>query len=193
MNRFLQAIVFSPHVISLVSIAFIWMWFMDADFGLLNYILSVMGIPAVRWLDDPAVALNSLVIVAVWKSLGYDTLILVAGLQAIPAYLYEAAALDKASRFSTFFRITIPMLSPTLFFVLLINIIGYFKVFETVDIMTQGGPMNSTRTMVHYIYQYGFQFFKIGYASAVGVVLMLIISLFTVVYFRILARRVHYR
>lgn len=193
LNRFLQSVVFAPHVISLVSIAFIWLWFMDPDFGLLNYLISLLGIPPSRWLNSPSTALNSLVIVAVWKGLGYDTLIILSGLQSIPKYLYEAAAMDKAKGFSSFTRITLPMLSPTLFFVILVNIIGYFKVFETIQIMTQGGPMNSTSTLVYYIYEYGFQYFKIGYASSAGVVLMVLIGFFTIIYFRILARRIHYR
>lgn len=193
LNRFLQASVFAPFIISLVSISFIWMWFMDTDFGLLNYIIGLFGAKPLGWLSDPKVALSSLVIVSVWKSLGYDTLLLVAGLQAIPAWLYEAAALDRASPLTTFRRITLPMLSPTLFFVALTNIIASFKSFETISIMTQGGPINSTNTLVNYIYQYGFQFFKIGYASALGVALMVLIGLFTIAYFRALSRRIHYR
>ncbi|MDP2791444.1 MAG: sugar ABC transporter permease [Rectinemataceae bacterium] len=193
MNRLLQASVFAPYIISLVSISFIWMWFMDSDFGLLNYLLGLFGLAPVGWLDDPRVALNSLVMVSVWKGLGFDTLIFVSALQSIPAYLYEAAALDKARPLAVFRSITLPMLSPTLFFLALTNIIASFKAFETVSIMTQGGPVNSTNTLVHYIYQYGFQFFKIGYASAVGVILMLLVGIFTLLYFRMLDRRVHYR
>ena len=192
-NRFLQASIFAPYIISLVSISFIWIWFMDFDYGLLNYVIGLVGVPPVDWLSDTRVALTSLVMVSVWKSLGFDTLILVSALQAIPAYLYEAAALDKAKPWTVFRSITLPMLSPTIFFLALTNIIASFKAFETIAIMTQGGPANATNTLVHYIYQYGFQFFKIGYASAVGVVMMVIIGLFTIVYFAVLERRVHYR
>jgi sn-glycerol 3-phosphate transport system permease protein len=191
--RFLQASVFAPYVVSLVSVAFIWLWFMDADFGLLNCILKVFGIAPVGWLSDPKLALGSLVIVSAWKGLGFDTVILVSALQAIPRYLYEAAALDKAKPFAVFRFITLPMISPTLFFLALTNCIASFKVFETVALMTQGGPTNSTNVFVYFIYQNGFQFFKIGYASAAGVVLMAIIGVFTLVYFRVLDRKVHYR
>ena len=132
-------------------------------------------------------------IVSVWKGLGFDTMLFLSALQTIPAYLYEAARLDKARPGSVFRRITLPMLSPTLFFVLLTNIIASFKTFETIGIMTQGGPLNSTNTLAFSIYQYGFKFFKIGYASAIGVALMLLVGAFTLVYFKMLGRRVHYR
>ncbi len=192
-NEFLQASVFTPYIISLVSVSLIWLWFMDFDYGLLNFILQIFGAKPVDWLSDSRVALSSLVIVSVWKGLGFNTLILASALQAIPAYLYEAAALDKAKPFSVFRSITLPMISPTLFFLALTNMIASLKAFETVALMTQGGPSNATNTFVYYIYQNGFQFFKIGYASAVGVVMMLFIGIFTIAYFRILDRRVHYR
>jgi sn-glycerol 3-phosphate transport system permease protein len=192
-NRFLQASIFAPYIISLVSISLIWIWFMDFDYGLLNYGIGLLGLPSVDWLSDTRVALTSLVMVSVWKSLGFNTLILVSALQTIPGYLYEAAILDKAKSFTLFRSITFPMISPTLFFLALTNIIASFKAFETIAIMTQGGPANSTNTLVHYIYQYGFKFFKIGYASAIGVVMMIIIAIFTMAYFVVLNRRVHYR
>jgi sn-glycerol 3-phosphate transport system permease protein len=166
---------------------------MDFDYGLLNYGIGLLGLPSVDWLSDTRVALTSLVMVSVWKSLGFNTLILVSALQTIPGYLYEAAILDKAKSFTLFRSITFPMISPTLFFLALTNIIASFKAFETIAIMTQGGPANSTNTLVHYIYQYGFKFFKIGYASAIGVVMMIIIAIFTMAYFVVLNRRVHYR
>jgi sn-glycerol 3-phosphate transport system permease protein len=192
-NRFLQASIFAPYIIPLVSISFIWIWFMDFDYGLLNYIIGLAGFPPVDWLSDPRIALTSLVIVSVWKNLGFNTLILVSAFQTIPAYLYEAAALDKAKPSKVFWSITFPMISPTLFFLALTNIIASFKAFETVAIMTRGGPANATNTLVYYIYQYGFEFFKIGYASAVGVVMMAIIGICTIAYFAVLDRRVHYR
>jgi len=193
LNRFLQASIFAPYIISLVSISFIWIWFMDFDYGLLNYVIGLFGLPPVDWLSDPRVSLTSLVIVSVWKGLGFNTLILVSALQTIPAYLYEAALLDKGKPWTVFRSITLPMISPTIFFLALTNIIASFRAFETIAIMTQGGPANSTNTLVYYIYQYGFQFFKIGYASAIGVVMMVIIGAFAIAYFAVLDRRVHYR
>lgn len=192
-NRFLQGAIFAPYVIPLVSVSFIWIWFMDFDYGLLNYALGLIGIRPIDWLSDPRYALTSLAVVSVWKSLGFDTIIMASALQSIPPYLYEAATLDRAGPFVKFRAITLPMLSPTLFFLTLTNVIAALKSFETVAIMTQGGPGNATNTLVHYIYQNGFQFFKIGYASAIGVVMALFIGLITIAYFWALERRVHYR
>ncbi|HIT79778.1 MAG TPA: sugar ABC transporter permease [Candidatus Faecivivens stercorigallinarum] len=191
-NRILQSIAFTPYITSMVSVAFIWMWLMDSDYGLLNYLLSLIGLGPVGWLSDPKVAMNSLVLVSVWKGLGYNTIIIISAMQSVPGYLYEAAALDKTPRWKAFWKITLPMISPTLFFLALMNIIAALKVFETVNIMTQGGPMNSTNTLVYNIYQYGFDYFKIGYASALGVALMVVIGFFTLIYFRVLSKRVYY-
>lgn len=192
-SNFLQSVVFTPYIVSLVSISFIWMWLMDSDYGLLNYLLSVLRIPKIGWLDDPNVALFSLILVSVWKSIGYNVIILISAMQTIPRYLYEAASLDHASGVTTFFKITLPMLSPNLFFLALMNMISSFKVFEPVKVMTAGGPLNSTNTLVYNIYQYGFEFYKIGYASALGVVLLVIIGICTIFYFKAMSRRVHYR
>ena len=191
-NRILQSIAFTPYITSMVSVAFIWMWLMDSDYGLLNYLLSLVGIGPVGWLSDPKVAMNSLVLVSVWKGLGYNTIIIISAMQSVPGYLYEAAALDKTPKWKSFWKITLPMISPTLFFLALMNIIAALKVFETVNIMTQGGPMNSTNTLVYNIYQYGFEYFKIGYASALGVALRVVIGFFTLTYFRVLSKRVYY-
>lgn len=192
-ERMVQVIMFTPYVLPMISIAFIWMWIMDGEVGLLNYLLGFLGIDKVKWLDDPNVAMYSLVLVNIWKGVGYYTLILLSALQSIPKYLYEAASLDKAKPGVTFFKITLPMLSPTLFFLSITAVISSFKVFETVNVMTAGGPQNSTSSLVYYIYQYGFQYYKIGSASAVGVILMAIVSVFTLIYFGCLQKKVHYQ
>ena len=191
--RLLQSAIFLPYVMPLVSVAFIWVWLMDADYGLLNWLLGLVGLPGIRWLQDSAVAMNSLILVSVWKCVGYNTLIILSAMQGVPGYLYEAARLDKAGPTKTFFKITLPMISPSLFFLTLMNLIACFKMFETVNIMTAGGPANATSTLVYSLYQYGFKFYKLGYASAEGVVLMLIIGACTLVYFGALSKRVHYR
>lgn len=190
-NRFLQGIIFTPYILPMVSIAFVWMWIMDTDLGLLNYVLDIFGIDKVKWLADPNVAMYSLIIVNIWKAAGYYALIFLSALQSIPKYLYEAAELDKSHPITTFFKVTLPMLSPTLFFLTLTAIISSFKVFETVNVMTDG--LNNTTTIVYYIYQYGFKYYKIGYASAVGVILMLIVSVLTIIYFAVLQKKVHYQ
>lgn len=192
-NRFLQTVMFMPYVVPMVSIAFIWMWMMDSNLGLLNYILNLFGIDSVAWLENPQVALKSLILVNIWKAAGYYTLIILSALQSIPSYIYEAAELDKANPVTKFFKITLPMISPTLFFLVLTSTIASFKVFETISVMTQGGPANATNSLVYYIYQNGFSFYKIGYASAVGVVLMVIVSVLTIIYFGFLQKKVHYQ
>lgn len=188
-----QGAIFSPHIISLVSISLLWSWLMDPEYGLLNWVIGLLGFGKLAWLSHPSTSLISLVIVAVWKGVGFNTLVFIAGLQSIPKDIYEAASLDRSKPWTTFFKLILPMLSPTLFFLVIINMLSSFQVFETIAIMTQGGPVNSTNTLVYYIYEFGFRFFKIGYASAAGVVQLLIVGVLTLLYFRLLANRVHYQ
>ncbi|AMA71514.1 MULTISPECIES: carbohydrate ABC transporter permease [Aneurinibacillus] len=189
----IQGAIFSPHIISLVSISMLWMWMMDPQYGLLNAMLKAVGLPAYTWLSDTKSALLSLVLVSVWKIVGYNTIVFIAGLQSIPKDIYEAAALDRSSRLQTLRRITIPMLSPTIFFLFIINTISSFQAFDTIAIMTQGGPVNSTNMLVFYIYEQGMDFFNGGLASAASVVLLLLVGLLTLLHFAFMSRRVHYR
>jgi sn-glycerol 3-phosphate transport system permease protein len=191
-NAMLQGFVFIPYVISMVSVAFIWVWLMNSEYGLLNFLLGKIGVRGLRWLEDADIAMYSMIIVAVWKGVGYNVIILISAMHAIPNQLYEAAVLDNTGPFMTFFRITLPMISPTLFFLILMNIIAAFKVFDQVALMTRGGPINATNTIVFDIYQFGFTFYQLGYASAEGVVLMAVIAVCTLAYFGALSRRVHY-
>lgn len=190
-NALVQAGIFTPHVVSIVSISLVWLWLMDPNQGLLNYVLKSIGLPPSDWLQSSKTALISIMLVSVWGAVGYYTLIIVAALQSIPPSIYEAAALDNASRFKVFRKITLPMISPQLFFILVIMTIGSFKVFDTVQVMTGGGPNNATTTLVYYIY--GFRTSNIGYSAATGVVLMTIIAVLTFVYFRLLSKKVHYQ
>ena len=161
--------------------------------GLFNYTLSLLGMGPFGWLSDKDLALFSLVLVAIWKSVGFNALIITSALGSIPEYLYEAARLDNASRRVTFFQITLKMISPTLFFLVLMNIIASFEVFETINIMTQGGPDNATNTLVFSIYKQGFEYYRIGYASAMAVILMVMVGIITIFYFKALEKKVHYR
>lgn len=193
LHGIIQGAIFSPYIISLVSVSLLWLWMMDPQFGLLNWVLSWFGLPPSPWLTDPNTAVYGLVLVSVWKVIGYNTLVFIAGLQSIPKEIYEAADLDGASFWQKLTRLTLPMLSPTLFFLLVINTINSFQVFDTVQIMTQGGPVNSTNMLVYFIYENAFNFFKIGYASAAGVILLFMIGLLTIFHFMFLAKRVHYQ
>lgn len=187
-----QALVFSPYIISFVSVSFVWMWLMDVDYGLLNYFLSLVGIDKFPWLNHPDTALFSIILVGVWKLVGYDTLVLIGGLQSIPKSIHESVSMDSRPSLRTFFSITVPMVSPTLFFLIIVNLITSAKVFETIAIMTKGGPLNSTNTLVYYIYKVAFDYFEIGSASAAGVVLFVILVIITFFYFKALSNRVNY-
>ncbi len=192
LRALVQGFIFTPHIISLVSVSFIWMWLFNEHYGLLNYLLGYLGIENVRWLSSKEMAMPSIILVSVWKQVGYDTLMLIGGLQAIPVQLYEAASLESKRGFKIFWHITLPMLSPTLFFVLIMNLINAAKAFDTISIMTQGGPVNATNTLVFYIYQRAFSYMQIGRAAAGGVVLFIILMILTIFYFVMLNKRVHY-
>lgn len=191
-HSFMQSVIFAPYIISLVSISMLWLWLMDYDYGLFNFLLSRIGISPVRFLTDPNVVIYSLAAVSIWKGVGYYSLIFLSGLQAIPNDIYEAAALDNTPWYRKLFKITLPMLSPTIFFVGITSIIASFKVFETIAIMTQGGPINASNTLVYYIYETGFKFFNMGLSSAAGVILFVVIAILTFIYFKLMSSRVYY-
>lgn len=193
LNHILQAAVFTPHITSLVAISMVFLWLMNPQIGFINSVLASLGLEPFSFLADPSTALPSLIFVMIWKTMGYYTLLILGALQTIPQNLYEAAELDEAPKWRVFFKITLPMISPTLFFSAIIATIGSFRVFETVKLMTQGGPVNSTNTLVYYIYEYAFKFAKLGQASAAGVVLLTIVGVLTILYFSGLGKKVHYR
>ena len=194
MNRFLQKSMFTPYLISMVSCAYIWSWMYDADSGILNAMLELFGLPLSRWLNDSDLALFCVAAVAVWKSLGYYLILVLSSIRTIPTEILEAAALDNTPPVRKFFRITLPMISPQLFFLLITITISSFKVFDVVRVMTDGGPGNATDVLVTYIYRYAFQMnARVGYASAAGTVLLVILMILTYFYFRVLSKRVYYR
>ena len=188
-----QAVVFTPHIVSYVSITMLWMWLMDPKAGLLNYILGLFGVAPLKWMISEDTSLLSIIIVAIWKQLGYSATIAIAGLKGIPAYIYEAVRLDKSTPVRTFFRITLPLLSPTLLFLLVTSIINSFCAFDIVYLMTQGGPRNSSNLLVHWVYQMGFQYFRTGESMAAGVVLLLIVIVISVLNYTVLNKKVHYQ
>lgn len=192
LNAIAQRIMFLPHICAMLSIAMVWQWLMDEN-GLLNAVLNFFQLPSLRWLNSSATALMSIIIINVWKNIGYYALIMLSSLKAIPSEINEAAALDDAGKIQKFLRITMPMLSPQIFFLLVTITIGSFKVFESVRILTGGGPGNSTDVLVYYIYRYSMQNLKFGYASAAGTFLFVVVGILTVVYFRLPGKRVHYQ
>ncbi len=184
---------FIPHVTSLAAAAMVWHWLYHPDqFGLLNSLIGKIGIPPQQWLLDPAQAMPAMIGVAIWGSLGRDIVILLAGLQGIAPDYYEAAQIDGASSWASFRHITLPLLSPTTYFILIISMIGALKVFALPLFMTEGGPLNHTFTIVYSIYQEGFRYFRMGSAAAQAYALFAIIFLITMLQRRILSGRVHY-
>lgn len=187
-----RAIFFIPVISSAVAVAVVWQWLFNSDFGLINYGLSLLGFKAIPWLSSTAWAMPAVIIMAIWKHVGYDMIIYLAGLQGIPTTLYEAAAIDGANRWNRFRFITIPLLTQTTFFILVISIINSFQVFDLAFILTRGGPGDATNTVVMYIYDQAFQFFQMGYAAAVAWVLFLIILVITLVQWRVQKNWVEY-
>ncbi len=203
MNQKIRGIVvfrtamFLPVISSLVSVAFIWSWILEPDFGLLNSFLEMIGLlepidnflarvglPPLRWLASPTWAMSGVIMMSIWKNVGYHMVIFLAGLQGIPTSLYEAAEIDGASRWQKFRSITLPLLRPTTFFVVVTSVIGSFQVFDQAFIMTQGGPAGATTTIVYQIYISAFEHFKMGYAASIAWVLFAIIFVLTLIQWR---------
>lgn len=180
-KSFYRTVYFLPVVSSLIAVAIIWRYLYHPAHGLLNYFLSFFGVSPIDWLGDPDLAMPAIILMAVWKNFGYNMLIFIAGLQNIPDDLYEAAHLDGASWWQQFTSITLPMLKPTTVFVVMITIIGYFQLFAEPYVMTQGGPLNATTSIVLLMYEQGFRWWNMGYAAAIAFVLFAIILLFTVI------------
>jgi multiple sugar transport system permease protein len=189
----LRTTYFFPVLTSTASVAIVWSFLYNTDLGIINYYISRLGLPKVPWLTSSAWAIWSIVLLQIWKSVGFNFVLFVAGLQNIPRHLYEAAAIDGAGRWASFRYVTLPMLSGTIFFALVISLINGFQIFDAAYIMTQGGPGDASRTVVMYIYENGFRFFKMGYASTVALSLFLVILLLTVLQFRVSRSWVHYQ
>ena len=188
----LQACIFSSYIVSWVAVSLLWIWMLDPQYGLVTYGLRLVGLPAVNWLGSPAVALWTLVLVTVWKTLGYPMIIYLAGLQVIPGDFYEAAALDGATGWNRFRFITWPLLSPTTLFLVVTLTIASFQGFDIVKIMTQGGPVTSTMIYVYWIYEQAFQYFRLGKASAAVVIFFGLILLLTLAQWLAFRKRVQY-
>lgn len=180
-KSFYRAAYFLPVISSLIAVSIVWRYLYHPAHGLLNYVLSFAGIAPVDWLGDPDVAMPAIIIMAVWKNFGYNMLIFIAGLQNISDELYEAAHIDGAGWWVQFKSITLPMLKPTTVFIVMITVIGYFQLFAEPYVMTQGGPLNSTMSIVLLMYEQGFRWWNMGFAAAIAFILFLIIMAFTVI------------
>ena len=191
-SRLLRGALFLPSVTSTVSIAVVFSWVFSTDYGMVNAILGPLGLGKVPWLQDPQLALWVLIFVNTWKQIGYDIVIYIAGLQAIPRELYDAAAVDGGRRIHVFRRITLPLVMPTTYFLLMVSVIEAFQVFTIVNVMTRGGPAGATDMLVNLLYQIGFVLFDIGRGSALAVLLFILLVGLALLKSRIIGRKVHY-
>lgn len=182
--RSLRAFYFVPAITAIVAISLIWGNIYNSQFGLLNWLLSLIGKGPVEWLSDPTTAKFSVALVAIWRGSGLDTIIFLAALQAIPAEYYEAAAIDGAGEWRKIFRITLPLMRFAIFFVTVTTLIGWMQFFDEPYVLTQGGPVHATTSMSLYIYQQGFRDNAFGFASAASIVLFAIIAIVTAVQLR---------
>jgi len=185
---FFRTALFAPVVTTVVAVAVIWRYLFNTKYGMANFVLADLGIHPVDWLGDPHWAMPTIILFAVWKNFGYNMIIFLAGLQAIPADLYEAARIDGASARQQFRHITLPMLGPTLLMVSILTVSGYFQLFAEPYVMTEGGPLQSTTSVLYLMYDEGFKWWNLGSASAVAFLLFIIMFAVTVLMLK-LARR----
>jgi multiple sugar transport system permease protein len=186
---FFRTALFAPVVTTLVAVALIWRYLLHTRYGLINYALSHLGLPTIDWLGNPHWSMPAIVLLAVWKNFGYNMIILIAALQSIPEDLHEAARLDGAGAWARLRHITLPLLAPTLLLVAILTVSGYFQLFAEPYVMTQGGPLQSTVSVLYFMFEQGFKWWKLGLASAVAFMLFALILVLTTLQMRI-ARRV---
>lgn len=184
---------FLPVVTSTIAIALVWQWIYSPDAGLLNQFIGLFGIPPQKWLSNPTLAMPSIVAMSVWQGLGTNIIIFLAGLQAIPSELLDAASVDGAGRWARFRNVVLPLLTPSIFFTGVLSLIGSFQIFDQVFVLSRPRPTDATITVVYFIYENGFKFFKMGYATAASWILFIIVAFFTAIYFRSQNRWVHYQ
>jgi multiple sugar transport system permease protein len=176
-----RGIYFLPVVTSWVAVSLVWKWLFNPSYGLLNYFLSLVGVHGPQWLEDPKTAMIAIILTSVWKDIGFIMVIYLGGLQSIDLSFYEAAEVDGASTWQQFWKITLPLLRKTTFFVLTISLINSFQVFDQVNIMTGGGPGNATSVVVQSVYNHAFRYFQMGYATAESWILFIVILVVTII------------
>lgn len=185
-------ILFSPWITPTVAISIVWIWIFQPDGGLANMVLTFFHLPALKWISSSQTAMLSVIIVTVWKSLGYAMIFYLSALEKVPKQLYEACSLDGANNFQRFRDITLPGISPTTFFLIIITMINSLQAYDQIQILTQGGPSGSTRTLLYMYYQLGFEEFSMGQATAVAVIMVLITAALSTIQFQASRKWVHY-
>ena len=194
-QKWFRTAFFMPYITPMVSVAIVWGWVYDPEYGILNALLLQSGLLSlltqgqpIAWLYDPNTAMWAIILLRIWKNVGYNLIIFLAGLQAVPVSLYESAHLDGASPLKTLFQITLPMITPTLFFVLMITLINAFQAFDSIYLLTQGGPAHSTDVMVYWLFKNAFEFYKIGPASAIAYMVFIVILALTLIQWQLRKR-----
>ena len=190
LQSFFRTALFTPVVTTLVAVAVIWRYLLSTRYGMINFVLGQFGLGPIDWLGDPHWAMPAIILFAVWKSFGYNMVILLAGLQSIPRDLYEAARVDGASALQRFLHVTVPTLAPILAIVSILTVAGYFQLFAEPYVMTQGGPLQSTVSVLYFMYEEGFKWWNLGSASAVAFLLFLLIFGLTALQLRVSRRGV---
>jgi multiple sugar transport system permease protein len=184
-RAFYRTLYFLPVITPTVAAGVVWKYLFDPTNGVVNQVLSTLGIPGPGWLSDPSWSLIAVIIVGIWKRVGFNMVIYLAALQSIPRMYYEAAAIDGANAWHTFRRIIVPLLIPTTLFLIITSLIDAFQIFDLVYIMTAGGPLRSTDVIGYYLYRYGFRYHELGFASAIAYVMFILIFVVTILQFRI--------
>ena len=191
-NGIFKFVLFSPWITPTVAISIVWTWIFREDGGIANAVLNLFGLPALKWINSSDTAMLSVIIVTVWKSLGYAMIFYLSALEKVPHEFYEASSLDGAKKVRQFFDMTLPSISPTTFFLMIITMVNSLQAYDQIQILTQGGPSGSTRTLLYMYYQLGFEEFKMGQATSVAVIMIIITVLLSLAQFVGSKRWVHY-
>jgi ABC-type sugar transport system permease subunit len=189
---FFRALFFIPHLVPMAMIATLWLFLYEPQRGPINAALGLLGIPGPAWLQSTSWAMPAMIIVKVWKAVGYYTILFLAGLQGIPQELYEAAKMDGAGFWRRTLHITLPLISPMTLFVVIVAVIGSFQDFDQIAVMTRGGPVDSTNILVYYLYEQAFRNYQVGLGSAIAVLMLVLLAIFTVVKLQLARYWVHY-
>lgn len=186
-----RALYFVPVVTSIVAVSIVWQWMYQPQYGVINSLLRIVGIEGPNWLFSKTWAMPSVIAMSIWKNVGYSIVLYLAALQSVPESFYESAMIDGANGWNQFWHITLPIISPTTFFIIVLSVIGSFQAFDQIYVLTQGGPARATSVIVHYLYENGFQWFNMGYAAAIAYVLFALLFILTIIQWTNRARWVY--
>lgn len=186
-----RALYFVPVVTSMVAVSIVWQWMYQPQYGVINSLLRIVGIEGPNWLFSKTWAMPSVIAMSIWKNVGYSIVLYLAALQSVPESFYESAMIDGANGWNQFWHITLPIISPTTFFIIVLSVIGSFQAFDQIYVLTQGGPARATSVIVHYLYENGFQWFNMGYAAAIAYVLFALLFILTIIQWTNRARWVY--